>query len=217
MDTLLQLQLICDMIIFLCVVVMNVAKKNTSLAKLYLLQSVVLVVLLSIQAYQESSADLFIITMIMFIIKVLIAPQVFLRFIRRSHLNFSASTYLNVPMTLGALILLSVFAQSDVFSPIFLLIPHIPQLSMFLIGGILISFFLIINRKGALSQIIGVLSLENCIFAFGHFLGIKQANSLEIGILFDVFFWIIISSVFMTMIYTHYGSLDVSELKELQK
>ncbi|HSW88752.1 MAG TPA: hypothetical protein VLG12_06340 [Candidatus Saccharimonadales bacterium] len=217
MDMLLQLQLTCEMIIFLSVIVMNVAKKNTSLIMLYLLQSVLLVSLLSIQAYQEASAELFIVTMVMFIIKVLIAPQVFLRFIHRSHLNFSASTYLNVPMTLGVLILLSVFAQSDVFSPIFLIIPHISQLSMFLIGSILISFFLIVNRKGALSQIIGVLSLENCIFAFGHFLGIKQSNSLEIGILFDVFFWIIISSVFMTMIYTHYGSLDVTELKELQK
>lgn len=217
MDMLLQFQITCEMIIFLCVIIMNVAKKNTSLTTLYLLQSVALVALLSIQAYQESSAELFIVTMILFVIKVLIAPQVFLRFIHRSHLNFSASTYLNVPMTLGVLMLLSIFAQSAVFSPIFLIIPHVSQLSMFLIGSILMSFFLIVNRKGALSQIIGVLSLENCIFAFGHFLGIKQSNSLEIGILFDVFFWIIISSVFMTMIYTHYGSLDVTELKELQK
>jgi hydrogenase-4 component E len=120
-------------------------------------------------------------------------------------------------MTLGVIILLTIFAQSDVFSPIFALIPHIAQLRMFLVGSILISIFLTINRKGALSQIIGVLSLENCIFAFGHFLGIKQATSLEIGILFDVLFWVIISNVFVKMIYRHYGSLDVTALKELKK
>src|SRR5579859_3913833 len=124
MDTFFQLQLICELFIFLSIIVMNVAKKNTSLTTTYLLQSIILVALLSIQAYQEASVVLFLVTMCMFIIKVIVAPQVFLRFIHRSHLNFSASTYLNVPLTLGVLILLSIFAQSDIFSPLLILIPH---------------------------------------------------------------------------------------------
>ena len=79
------------------------------------------------------------------------------------------------------------------------------------------SLFLTINRKGAISQIIGVLSLDNCIFAFGYFLGLEQSIALEIGLLFDVFFWIIISGIFVRMILTHYGTLDVTELRGLKK
>ncbi len=196
---------------------MNVAKKNTTLVTAYLVQSTFLVALLSIQAYQESSFRLFLVVMCMFVIKVFIAPRVFLRFINRSHLNFSASTYLNVPMTLAVLILLTLFAQSEVFSPLFQFVSHAVQVKIFLAGSVLLSFFLTINRKGALSQIIGVLSLENCIFAFGNFLGVKQAISLEMGILFDLLFWVIISSIFIAMIYRHYGTLDLSELRQLKK
>lgn len=217
MDIIFQIQLATELLIFVCVVLMNIAKRNTTLVTTYLVQSIMLVLLLSVQAFQENSLELFIIIMCMFGIKVILAPQIFFRFINTSKVNLSASTYSNVPMTLGVIILLTMFAQSDIFSPLFFLIPHIEQLRMFLVGSILISIFLTINRKGALSQIIGVLSLENCIFAFGHFLGIKQSSSLEIGILFDVLFWIIIAHVFVKMMYTHYGSLDVTALKQLQK
>lgn len=212
-----QIQLAGELVIFLTIVFMNVAKKNTSLITAYVVQSLILVLLLSVQAYEESSMELLAVIVIMCIIKVFIAPHVFLRFIRQNKQNFSASTYLNIPFTLGVLVLLAGFAQSNVFTPLFHIIPSVPILGMFLISGILMSCFLVINRKGILSQIIGILSLENSIFAFGHFLGVKQSGSLEIGILFDVFFWIIISSVFITMIYTHYGSLDVTKLQELKK
>src|SRR5258708_6845467 len=110
-----QLQLLSAIVIFLCVVFMNVTKKNSSLVMAYLLQSICLVVLLSAQAYQEHSPELFLVTMCMLFIKGIVAPQIFLQFIRRSKENFSASTYLNVPMTLGVVILLTLFAQSDIF------------------------------------------------------------------------------------------------------
>ncbi len=214
MEFISQLQLTFAFVIFLTVVIMNVEKKNTTLILSYLLQSSMLVVLLSIDAFHKSSLEIGLITAILFIIKVIIAPQVLLRILRQAKLHLSASTYLNVPMTLGSLALLCIFAQSDVFSPFTNLIPI---LRILLIGSILMSLFLTINRKGAISQIIGVLSLDNCIFAFGYFLGLEQSIALEIGLLFDVFFWIIISGIFVRMILTHYGTLDVTELRGLKK
>lgn len=217
MELILQIQLACDLLIFLSIVLMNIAKKNATFVTLYLLQSALLSILLGIQSYQEHSLSLLGITLVMFGIKVVIAPQLFYRFLRHHNLTFSASTYANVPVTLGVVVLLSMLAQSDIFAPLASLLPHIQLLAMSLIGSILIAFFLLVNRRGALSQIIGVLSLENGVFAFGHFLGIGQSGNLEIGILFDVFFWIIVSSIFITMMYWHFGSLDVTELTELQR
>ena len=111
-------------------------------------------------------------------------------------------------------VILSIFAQSDVFSPFTALTP---LLRVLLIGGMLMSIFFTINRKGAISQIIGILSLENCIFTFGYFLGLQQSAALEISMLFDVFFWIIISSIFVRTIIKHFGSIDVTQLRELKK
>ena len=79
-----------------------------------------------------------------------------------------------------------------------------------------LSLFLIINRKSALSQIVGILSLENSIVAFAIFAGLEQSLSLQIGILFDISVWLIIATVFMSMMYTHFGSLDVTDMKKLK-
>lgn len=214
METFIQIQLFFALIIFLAVVIMNVARKNTTLVISYLIQSLMLVILLGVRSYYEMSFEMGMVTMILFIIKVIVAPQVLFRILKQHKANMSASTYLNVPMTLGSLILLCVFAQSDIFSSFF---STAPLLKIFLIGSMLMSFFLTINRKGAISQIVGVISLENCIFTLGYFFGLKQGAALEIGMLFDIFFWIIISGIFVRMMLKHFGSIDVTELRELKK
>src|SRR5437899_6618723 len=107
MHIIFQIQLAAELLIFVCVVLMNIAKRNTTLVTTYLVQSIVLVILLSVQAFQENSLELFVITMCMLGIKVILAPQIFLRFITTSKVNLSASTYINVPMTLGVIILLT--------------------------------------------------------------------------------------------------------------
>jgi len=213
MNIIFQLQLFA-LVIFLCIVVMNIAKKNTILIFAYLIQSLMLVTIMGIKSYHEMSFEIGIVTIILLIIKVIIAPQLLLRIIKQHKANISATTYLNVPMTLGCLVILSIFAQSDVFSPFTALTP---LLRVLLIGGMLMSIFFTINRKGAISQIIGILSLENCIFTFGYFLGLQQSAALEISMLFDVFFWIIISSIFVRTIIKHFGSIDVTQLRELKK
>lgn len=213
MDIIFQLQFFA-LVIFLSVVIMNIAKKNTNLVFVYLIQSLMLVILLGIRSFNEMSLEMGIVAVVLFIIKVIVAPTILFRIIKKHKANISATTFLNVPMTLGSLVILCIFAQSNIFTPFFHLTP---LLRVLLIGSMLMSFFLTINRKGAISQIIGVISLENCIFTFGYFLGLKQAAALEIGMLFDVFFWIIISGIFVIMIIKHFGSIDVTELKELKK
>lgn len=214
MDIIFQLQLMLAFLVFLSVVIMNIAKRNSTLIILYLLQSLMLVGILGVKAFNEKSIELSLVLTVLFFVKVIVAPQVLFRLITQSKITHSASTYLSVPMTLGCLVLISIFAQSDIFSPFTTLVS---QLRILLVGSILMSLFLIINRKGALSQIMGVLSLENCIFTFGYFIGLQQSAVLEVGMIFDIFFWIIISSIFVKMIFTHFGSIDVTQLKELKK
>jgi hydrogenase-4 component E len=96
-------------------------------------------------------------------------------------------------------------------------LPQLPNISAVLIGSIFMSFFLTFNRKSALSQLIGVLSLENCIFVMSRFLDIHELLFLEIGLLFDVFFWIIVASTFAHIIYRHYGSFEMTKMQSLKK
>lgn len=217
MVNLLQLQLLLETTMFLCVILMNVVKKNTVLITLYLIQSVALSVLLGSYAIEETTLGLYLVVLVIFIVKVIVAPVIFMKIIKQSKLNITASTYLNVPMTIGMLAGISIFAQSEVFSSFSFLLTSIPMAGLFLFGGILISLFLIINRKGVISEVVGMLSLENFIYSTSLFLGVKQLIYLELGILFDVLFWIIIARVLIHFIYKHYKSFEVTELSQLKK
>lgn len=211
-----QLPFTCALIIFLSVVYMNVVKKNATLIVTYQIQSLAVVALLCFYTYQEKSIESAIVTLCVFVVKALIAPKIFFRTVRQNLPFFSASTYLSVPLTLGGLLLLTLFSQSDIFTPLVSFITPIAQLQMLLIGSLLLSIFLLINQKGILSHIIGILSLENSVFAIGYFLSIRQSAALEIGMLFDVFFWVIVSSIMIRMIATHHGQVDIGQLQELK-
>lgn len=206
-----------EVILFVATILMHVVKRNSTIIAIYLFQSLALVGLLGIHAYQEQSIGSFLIALLVFVIKVLIAPRFFFRLINRSHQNLSASTYINVPMTLGVIVGLIFLSQSDIFSPLGKLLGETQTLRMMLISSVFISLFLTINRKGVLSQIIGVLSLENSIVAFGFFIGLRQPLNLELGILFDILIWVIISTVFVSMIYKQFDSYDVTRMKHLKE
>lgn len=208
---------IFEVVLFVTTILMHVVKRNSTIIIIYLCQSLALVGLLGIHAYQEQSIGSFIIALIVFVIKVLIAPRFFLRLINRSHQNLSSSTYINVPMTLGVIVGLIFFSQSDIFFSLNKLTGEMPALRMMLISAIFISLFLTINRKGVLSQIIGALSLENSIVAFGFFIGLQQPFNLELGILFDILIWVIISTVFVSMIYKQFDSYDVTRMRHLKE
>lgn len=214
-----DISLITALIMFLSIVYINIARKNSAIIVSYTLQSIALAGLLINEALNESSFEKWLLVFIILLVKVIITPQIFWRFLQNQKQNFSDVKYLNTPLTLFMLILITFFAQSPFLSPLTNVLFHnqLPVVSTLLISSIIMSFFIAINRKGAFSQIIGILSLENAIFAFGIFLETKQSISLEIGIIFDVLLWVIISSFYIKTIYSHFKSLDVTKLKELSR
>jgi len=136
--------------------------------------------------------------------------------IKKHQLKFLVSTCTSMPVTLVVVTILAIIANSSFLVPLTSIIPSNQQSLSLALSSLFISLFLIINRKGALSQIIGVLSLENSIVAFAFFAGLEQTLALQIGIIFDIFVWMIIATFFISMIYKHFGTLNVSEMQHLK-
>ncbi|PIT94919.1 hypothetical protein COT98_01700, partial [Candidatus Falkowbacteria bacterium CG10_big_fil_rev_8_21_14_0_10_39_9] len=132
------------------------------------------------------------------------------------NLKFLVSTYINIPLTFIIITILTVIAHSSVFLPLTTITPSNHLFLSIILATLFISLFLIINRKGVLSQITGVLSLENSMVAFALFSGLEQSLALQIGIIFDIFVWIIITTIFMSMLYKHFKSFDVTKMEELK-
>jgi len=181
-----------------------------------LLCPLLIVILLFNSFLETKSISLFFVAFLVFVIKVIITPIFIVKLIKKHQLKFLVSTYTSMPVTLVVVTILAIIANSSFLVPLTSIIPSNQQSLSLALSSLFISLFLIINRKGALSQIIGVLSLENSIVAFAFFAGLEQTLALQIGIIFDIFVWMVIATVFISMIYKHFGTLNVSEMQHLK-
>ena len=208
---------ILDVLLFASVIFMHLAKKSTAVISLYVGQSLIVAFLLFFSAFRDRSLSLAFVALVVFTVKVIVAPYFLRRLVFKHQLKFTASTYLNGPLTLIVLALITAFTFSDFLKPLSVISGANGNLLPLATAMMLISVFLIINRKGALSQMIGILSLENSIVFFAFLAGLDEAPSLELGIIFDILIWIIIATVFAGSVYREFGTLDVNEMKHLKE
>ena len=210
-----QVLLFLQIVIFATAVFMHLTKKNSSVVRLYIAQSSAVALLLLLPAVEESSKLLIIAIASTIAVKLLIAPYFFFGLIRKHRLKFAVSTYLNTPITLLVIAALVALTRTEVFLPLGHLVPDGNSLLLLDVATIMISLFLCINRKGALSQMLGILSLENGIVSFALSAGLEQNPGLQLGITFNILIWIVIATVFISMIFRQFGSLDVTAMKKL--
>ncbi len=204
------------LIIFLTTVFLNSTKKNLTAVALYGVQSLTVTLILLFSFFEKRSWLLLLVILLTLAVKSIIAPFFFSHLIKKHQLRFSANTYLNLPFTLLSIATLTILAHSNLFISLTSIMEDNKKMIAMTIAIILISFFIIINRKGVISQMIGVLSLENGILSFAIFSGLEQAPALQIGIIFNIFIWIVIATIFASMIYKQFGSLDSTQMKLLK-
>ncbi len=200
---------------FLTVILLHITQKHPRIIVLYAVQSCVVVALLADAFLATRDVSVLVIALLSVVVKVVVTPIFFFRLVRRYGLRFSASSYVGTPLTLVAVAALTAVAHAPVFLPLTNIIPSHQAFLAIALSAMFISLFLIVNSKGALSQIIGILSLENAIVLFALFAGLEQSFGLEMGIAFDIFVWVIIASLFVSMLYKHFGSLDVTSMRHL--
>ncbi len=204
-----------DLVAFLATIALHLVKTNRNLIRLYLLQSLAVTTFLLVVGLTNGDNGIIFVASLMFGIKVVAAPLFFSRLIRRYGTRFTTNNYLSTPLTLAVLMLLVSFSYSSVFLPLTLLAPGAFGILPLNLSLILISIFLLINRRGAFSQMLGILSLENSILLLASFIGIRQPVAFEVGIVFDIVIWMIIAQVFISLIYRQFGSLNVDKMKRL--
>jgi len=203
-------------IMFLTIIFLHLSKKNFSASIAYGLQSLVIVLFFLNSFFETNNLAILLVVFLMLIVKVILAPLFFIRLIKKNALAFSVSTYLNMPLTIISIAILTFIAHYQKFSPLTSIVPANQDSLSLALSAIFLSLLLIINRKGALSQILGVLSLENSIVAFVVFAGLEQNPALQIGIMFNIGIWILIATIFMSMILKHFRTLNVSSMNNLK-
>ncbi len=204
-----------DIVAFLAAVFMHLVKRSRSLVRLYALQSFAVAGTLFFLGFVEDERSLMVVGAITLFVKAIIAPIFFNKVIRNLAGVSSATNYLNTPLTLFVLTGLVMFSFSKVFLPLSSLYPQAFVSVALNIALVFISIFLLINRRGVFTQMVGMLSLENSIVLFAAFFGLRHPLPLEIGSIFDIVIWMVIASAFMSMIYRQFGTLSTADMKRL--
>lgn len=209
------IQILVDIILG-TVIFLHISKKNFPAVLAYSLQSLMVVAILMSSFVETGHIFMLFVILSALLVKVILTPVFFIRLINKNKLQFSVSTYLNTPLSLITIAIITLIAYSHKLESLTNIVPANHAFLSLMLSSVLLSIFLLINRKGALSQIIGILSLENSIVVFSIFAGLEQSPELQLGILFNIFIWMMIATVFMSMILRHFGSLNITAMNKLK-
>jgi hydrogenase-4 component E len=84
-------------------------------------------------------------------------------------------------------------------------------ISLFLIG-----FFMMLNRRNALSQVLALLTLENGVFLAAICLTYGMPLIVELGVFFDVLVAVLVLGILVYRIRESFESMDVGKLRKLR-
>jgi hydrogenase-4 component E len=186
----------------------------------YRYQSIVLSAATAAIAYFTGSWEIYIAAALTLLIKAVIIPKVLLRVTKKikDELKTEANPYISLRLSvlIAALLVGLSYVLTQQMLPESTLdkvaSTYLPvSMSLFLIG-----LFVMVNRRLALNQVVGLLIMENGLFLFTTALTHGVSILIEIGIFADILVGVVISSILLYRISQTFDTMDVGELEKLR-
>ncbi len=169
-----------------------------------------------IVAYFGNDHELYWVAGALFILKGLVIPRLLKQMERRFAAERELEPYVNTATSLVIAGLLVLFGYA-ITRPLVALSQLPTRAGMPLaMGLVLVSLFVIISRKKALTQVIGFLMLENglALLAVLGTYGIPLI--VELGVFLDVLLGFLVMQIFIYQIHETFESIDVEQLSNLR-
>src|SRR5438105_5293365 len=180
--------------------------------RMFAVQSAVLAALATVVALFGGSKELLSVAVVLVIIKVIVIPNVLNRAIAKIGIQRAVAPYLGTSVTLAicaGLVVFAFYVMAPVTSSNRL--PTVDGIPL-AFAGVLIGLFTTVNRKRALTQILGFLMLENGIFLIALLATYGIPLIVEIGVFLDVLVAVLILEVFIYRIKENFDSIDVKQM-----
>ena len=178
------------------------------------IQSFLLASVAGIVAFSTGRADIYIVALLTLVIKSAIIPYVFIYIIREIKVKREIELYVNVSPSLiigGVLVVISYYLVRS--------INIITELSGFALSAsmslVSIGLFIMISRKKAIMQMMGILIMENGLFLGAISLTYGMPLLVELGIFFDVLIGVLIMGILIFRINRTFECIDTDMLKTL--
>lgn len=186
------------------------------LIRIFTLQSLMLAGMAALVGYHTGSEHLYIISAMIVILKVFIIPRFLVYTIERIKVKRELEPLLGIPGSLllsAAIVVLAYFVTEPIINLTEVITRNCLAISL---AVTLIGLLLMITRRKAMTEVIGLLMMEN-----GLFLAVISTSHgmpliVEMGIFFDVLIAVMIMGMFAFRINETFESSDTSILKRLR-
>jgi hydrogenase-4 component E len=184
--------------------------------RMFAVQSGVLSALAAVVAYFGGSGELFGVAVVFAVIKVVVIPKALNRAVAKIGIQRAVAPYLGTSATLAicaGLVVLAFYIMAPVTASNRL--PTADGIPL-AFAGVLIGLFTTVNRRRALTQILGFLMLENSIFMIALLATYGVPLIVELGVFLDVLVAVLILEVFVHRIRENFESIDLKHLGSLR-
>ncbi|MBI5026666.1 MAG: hydrogenase, partial [Nitrospirae bacterium] len=181
--------------ILLTAISMNALKRLESCVKAYSLNSWLLSLLIGIVAFMVGETHLYVASIVTLLSKGLLIPMFLRKIVRQMKVTHDVEPYISNPLSLTISGILVAVVYASLSEGIFVtgFSRNVLQIS---IAVILIGLFIMITRRKAITQVIGLLIMENGLFLAGFSLTFGMPMVIELGVLFDMLMGVIILGFF---------------------
>ena|SRR3990167_433337 len=192
-------------------------RRIVSLIKLLALQGFILSIDMAFVAYVTGQSELYISVLLTLFLKVWLIPYVLLRLLIRLQVENKIQPSVNHPTILLIGLALVIFAF-NLSLPITRITsaPSRETLALAL-ASVLLSLFMMIIKRRAISQVISFLALENCLFFVAGSATNGMPLVVELGMAFDVLIGLFIFGLFFFQIRDTFDSFDLHHLEKLRE
>lgn len=201
--------------ILLTAISMNAFKRLESCVNAYILNSWLLFLLIAIVAFMVGEVHLYLASIITLLSKGIVIPLFLRKIIRQMKVTHDVEPYISnaLSLTISGILVAVVYAslKEGIFVTGFS--KNVLQIS---IAVILIGLFTMITRRKAITQVIGLLFMENGLFLAGFSLTYGMPTIIELGVLFDMLMGVIILGIFAVQIKRVFASSDLDKLTILK-
>src|ERR1039457_4370853 len=184
--------------------------------RLFAIQSLLLAAVAAVLAHHYNASHVYVVAVLTIIGKVIFLPWLLNRQLRRIKIAQEIEPLFNAPATImlcGGLTVLG-YLVARPFTSLERLGNNTLAVAITLV---LTGFFLMINRRKAISQVIGLLTVENGVMLAAIALTTYgMPLVVEFGIFFDVLVAVMILGILIYRIRETFASMDTSKLNQLK-
>lgn len=202
--------------VLVCALLALWRRQVSAIVHLLRLQGLALASLAAVLAFHERDPGLAVTAALVLVVKALVVPSLLGRAVRRDPGRRETAPLINVPASLvaGAALIVVAFAVSG---KVVALAPTAStRLAPLGIATVLVGYLVLVTRRRAVSQIVGLLLVDNGIGLVTFLLTSGVPLIVELGSSLDVLLVVVVLRVVVVNATARVGSFELDEMTELR-